>query len=156
MYRLTIDNEQPLTSITLDDVKLFIGITANDEDEMLEKMVNAALRYAEDYTGNVFAKADVTILSSRDNILVVGKIDTEKELNVTVDGNPVDAVVSGNNIHVGYSGLIEVKYSTVENVPPPVAIFIMQETAKMYERGVESIVSPDTKLLSRYVNLAVC
>ena len=157
MYRITFTDEVAMTSVTLADAKLFIGITSTDEDTMITRMLYAALKVAEMNTGNIFGKKTVTITSSStDSLYLPGVIDPDKPIVVKVDGREVGYTLMDSTIFVDAVGVLSVTYGTLESIPQPVQVFILQEVAKMYQRGVEVIVDPDFTLLEKYKIIPVC
>ena len=49
MYQITYANEQPL-HIDLNEVKQFIGISSDEENELIAKFIDAATNLAEAFT----------------------------------------------------------------------------------------------------------
>lgn len=154
MYYIEKLSEQPLTGITVDEAKLYIGVTSDDENLLISRLLNAAADYAEVLTGNIFRHSVVRIIANSRAIRLPGKVINLQSLKV--DGVDVQGVVTGNLLTVNVHGVLTVDYETEEWLPQGVAAFILQSTAEMYSRGSEIIVNPNIALLSKFVNVAVC
>jgi len=158
MYQATYSNEQAL-HIDLNEVKQFVGITSDEENSLIERFVDAATNFAEAYTNNAFRAKDVTIYTSSDVVYLLGVIDESKPLTVKyaeTDENVTYTRVNNRLKIDNNNEAVVIRYSTLENLPAEVKIFIYQEVAKMYQRGTEIISEPDTALLSRHKMLGIC
>jgi len=158
MYQATYSNEQAL-HIDLNEVKQFVGITSDEENSLIERFVDAATNFAEAYTNNAFRAKDVTIYTSSDVVYLLGVIDESKPLTVKyaeTDENVTYTRVNNRLKIDNNNEAVVIRYSTLENLPAEVKIFVYQEVAKMYQRGTEIISEPDTALLSRHKMLGIC
>jgi hypothetical protein len=158
MYQITYANEQPL-HIDLNEVKQFIGISSDEENELIAKFIDAATNLAEAFTNNAFRAKDVSIYTSSDVVYLIGVIDESKPITVTYAEDGVNAPYKrvNNRLRIdNEGGAVVIAYSTKEHLPAEVKIFVYQEVAKMYQRGTEIISEPDTALLSRHKMLGIC
>lgn len=158
MYQITYANEQPL-HIDLNEVKQFIGISSDEENELIAKFIDAATNLAEAFTNNAFRAKDVSIYTSSDVVYLLGVIDESKPLTVKyaeTDENVTYTRVNNRLKIDNNNEAVVIRYSTLENLPAEVKIFVYQEVAKMYQRGTEIISEPDTALLSRHKMLGIC
>ena len=99
MYQITYANEQPL-HIDLNEVKQFIGISSDEENELIAKFIDAATNLAEAFTNNAFRAKDVSIYTSSDVVYLIGVIDESKPITVTYAEDGVNAPYKLSLIHI--------------------------------------------------------
>ena len=158
MYQVTYSNEQAL-HIDLNEVKQFVGISSDEENELIAKFIDAATNFAEAFTNNAFRAKDIAIYTDSDVVYLLGVIDESKPLTVKyaeTDENVTYTRVNNRLKIDNNNEAVVIRYSTKEHLPAEVKIFVYQEVAKMYQRGTEIISEPDTALLSRHKMLGIC
>lgn len=158
MYQVIVSSEDLLRDVNLDEVKVYACVSNSVEDAVIERMVKAAVRFAEAHTGNYFTAKTVRVIydmpSRYDKLRLPGVVDSITSCKV--DGVTTGYELIGNVIRPSAVGVLDVEYITKASMPDEVKLFVMQQVAKMYARGSDIIVEPDLALLSRLQILSLC
>lgn len=158
MYQVIVNSEDLLRDVNLDEVKVYACVSNSVEDAVIERMVKAAVRFAEAHTGNYFTAKTVRVIydmpSRYDKLRLPGVVDSITSCKV--DGVATGYELIGNVIRPAAVGVLDVEYITKASMPDEVKLFVMQQVAKMYARGSDYIVEPDLALLSGYKILSLC
>lgn len=157
MYYLRVTEREPLTSISVDDVKAYIGISNNDENSLLLTMLMAAVERTERHCNNVFRSASVELVADSDIIYLMGDIVPDSIYVVMADDESTGVSYKryGNRLMVYAVDAYVLRYNTNEWIPADVKQYILQLVGEMYQRGTEVVTTANPELVNPYKIIAL-
>ena len=146
---------------SLNEFKLHLRITSNDQDALLMQYLKAAAVSAEHHIGRCLQASVYRFKGDFTDSVSLERIDDlyplEKIVSVKVDGQPVEYQENGKEVilHPDVSGkVVEIEYiAHGASVEPDIKAAILLTAAKFYNDpvdSVETLPSVATNLLSQY------
>lgn len=125
-----------LPSLNLSIVRQYCSISEDDtsNDSLIWQYYKAALDAAESFCGRFFTESAVVITDYDDTLRIPSKVNeiTSVKLNGEVT---TDYILQSQYLSLPTVGNIEVEYTTVEDMPNPVWIFIYKFILYNLERN---------------------
>lgn len=147
----------------LDELKLHLRITSNDQDALLTSYLKAAALSAEHHIGRCLEQSSFTLKDTFSPVIALDYLDPEVYplmgvLSVKVDGNDcTDFTVDGNNVVFGDSVTgeeVTINYTCGGvQVESDIRVAILLIASKYFNNPVDSVEtmpSVATNLLSQY------
>lgn len=157
-YSYTILEQLEQEIIDLKEVKNYIRITNDNDDELLRSMINSAIQIAENFTNLTLMNKVVEVQISDANILHLPFTPIKEITNIIIDEKEISldqAYIKDNIITLTNHKATKLKvnytagYEDKDKIPAPIIQGIMLHVASMYDaRGTDMM--PNASVLQMY------
>lgn len=142
--------------VTLTEVKRYLRIGFNDDDEDITAMITAAREWVEDVTGVTLVTRTVTcrvhLVSGQSVELPSGPQQSEPVVTPDSDASETYTVSTGPYVTISGCGDYSVSYTAgYDSIPGMLKLAIKAKVAALYERRGENESSPESSTAYEYL-----